>query len=98
MSKSKKAKALLLAFILLFSVTASSLFVSVEAKHACTHNDCQICRTIQVCIDNFKHLGKDDNTCIIPGFAAVYIILAVLFASKNDIFETPVSLRVKISD
>ncbi|MCR5577357.1 MAG: hypothetical protein K6F56_10145 [Oscillospiraceae bacterium] len=86
--------ALLLAFVMLFSV----LYIALEADHDCCGEDCVICVQLQVCESLLRNL-----------FAAAALLLAlwsfcaVILAAAEPVSRiarphTLIALKVKLSD
>jgi len=98
MKAMKKALALMLCALLVFSLLISVSFVSHGALHECGGEDCQICAVIHRCAEMLKEL------LAVASFAAFSgaVLFATLCApSEEGIFfasVTPVRLKDKLSN
>ena len=98
--KLRKFLAKLFVVVSTFFVVLSPIVLVEEADHHCNHEDCQICEVIRTAEENTKHTIK-----FAPG-AATVLLIAVSFAfvscllaiSKENSFNTPVSLKTKLSN
>ncbi len=95
--KSKRfasALALLVAFIMLFSV----LFIALEADHDCCGEGCAVCAQIQVCENLLRNLIT--AAALVVAAWCLYALIRV-FADTNCFSVHPhtlIVLKVKLSD
>lgn len=94
-----KRKHIAVILTVLFAITIffAHIFTVCEADHDCHGEDCPVCQLIQVAENFFKGMTAAE---IIAVFAAVVFAAAVVSAvlSKNFIFQTLVTLKIKLSD
>ena len=86
--------ALLMAFIMLFSV----LFIALEADHDCCGEDCAICAQIQACEDLLRNLI---TTAALAAAAWCLPVLTRALSAADCRFVHPhtlIALKVKLSD
>lgn len=96
----RKFLAKLFVIVSTFFVVLSPIVLVEEAGHSCNHEDCQICEVIRTAEDNIKHTIKFTTG------AAVSLLLSVSFAfvaclmaiSKDSDFNTPITLKTKLSN
>ena len=96
----RKFFAKLFVIISTFFVVLSPIVLVEEANHHCNHEDCQICEVIRVAEENTKHTikfspGATVSLLIAVSFAFVACLLAI---SKENSFNTPVTLKTKLSN
>lgn len=97
MKKTKRA-AVVLACVLFFAMLFSVLFIAHESQHDCTGTDCSVCQKIEACENAVKNvLG---TAAAASALAAVCFVFADLLLSAPVLCaaQTPVSLKVKLSD
>lgn len=98
MKKRNRIIALLLAVIFLFIMAFSLVIVAAEADHECCGEDCPICEIIAICENNIKGLS------MILVFVSLMVALALLGAFIRETrklryqSQTPVSLKVKLTN
>jgi hypothetical protein len=95
MKKQLRTAAMILAVIFALSVILSLSFLSVEADHDCTGEDCPICAVIALC----KNIIRN----VVTAVAAVTVAVAVgavssyaISAVSRDVTETPFTLKVRL--
>lgn len=98
--KLRKFLAKLFVVVSTFFVVLSPIVLVEEADHHCNHEDCQICEVIRTAEENTKHTirftsGAAAVLLIAVSFAFVACLLAI---SKENSFNTPVSLKTKLSN
>ena len=83
-----------------FFVVLSPIVLVEEAGHHCDHEDCQICEVIRVATENTKHTIKFSTGAAVSLLIAIsFVFVACLLAnSKESSFNTPVSLKTKLSN
>ncbi len=92
--RSASALALLVAFIMLFSV----LFIVLEADHDCCGEGCAICVQIRVCEDLIRNLL---TPALLVAAARCLFALIHVFADADCCAVHPrtlIALKVKLSD
>ena len=94
-----KRKHIAVILTVLFAITIffAHIFTVCEADHDCHGGDCPVCQLIQVAENFFKGITAAE---IIAVFVAAVFVAAVVSAvlSKNFIFQTLVTLKIKLSD
>jgi len=83
-----------------FFVVLTPIALAEEAGHECNHEDCPICEVIRTAEENTRHTirfktGATVTLLIAVSFAFVACLLAI---SKDNEFNTPVSLKIKLSN
>lgn len=98
-SKKSRLFAALLAVLFVLSASVSAAFLVKEANHRCTnHTDCQICHTMQLCLNNLTNSGtvsSASGTAQALRFCGLVVVALLLAGAKS---ETLVSLKIKLSD
>ena len=87
-----------LGVILVLSLLLSLSFVAFEAHHDCEGEDCPICICLEECVNTIK--GFCDSLPILSAFAAVFCaaVLCSFVLSKELVFNTPISIKVRMND
>ena len=82
-----------------FFVVLSPIVLVEEAGHSCNHEDCQICEVIRTAEDNIKHTIKfTTGAAVVLLIAVSFVFVSCLVAvSKDTDFNTPITLKTKIS-
>jgi hypothetical protein len=98
--KLRKFLAKLFVVVSTFFVVLTPIALAEEAGHSCNHEDCPICEVIRTAEENTKHTikfstGATVSLLIAVSFAFVACLLAI---SKDNDFNTPVSLKTKLSN
>ena len=98
--KLRKFLAKLFVIVSTFFVVLSPIVLVEEADHHCNHEDCQICEVIRTAEENTKHTFNFSAGAAVALLIAVsFIFVACLLAiSKENSFNTPVSLKTKLSN
>ena len=96
----RKFLAKLFVIISAFFVVLSPIVLVEEAGHNCDHEDCQICEVIRAAEDNIKHTikfstGASASLLISISFIFVACLMAI---SKDSDFNTPITLKTKLSN
>ena len=97
MKRTKRAAAVF-ACVLFFAMLLSLLFIAHETQHDCTGAGCSVCVKLAACENSLKNISS--------ALAAAAVLAAVCFVfvrtlSGAPVFcaaQTPVSLKVKLSD
>ena len=96
--KLRKFLAKLFVVLSTFFVVLSPIVLVEEAGHTCNHEDCQICEVIRTAEDNIKHTIKFATGAAIILIAVSFVFVACLVSvSKDTDFNTPITLKTKIS-
>ena len=98
--KLRKFLAKLFVIVSAFFVVLSPIVLVEEAGHSCNHEDCQICEVIRTAEDNIKHSIKFTTTAAVSLLISVsFVFVACLMAiSKDSDFNTPITLKTKLSN
>ena len=98
--KLRKFLAKLFVVVSTFFVVLSPIVLVEEAGHHCDHEDCQICEVIRTAEETVKHTFKFSTSAAVSLLIAIsFIFVACLLAnSKESSFNTPVSLKTKLSN
>jgi hypothetical protein len=96
--KSRRLSTGIMAFMILFVVLFSAFFLSIEANHHCSGNDCPICACMQMCENTLHHIVKCDSAA-----ATIFLPFIIFFSSISDyvcsiIRTTPVSEKVRLDN
>ncbi len=96
----RKFLAKLFVIVSTFFVVLSPIVLVEEAGHSCNHEDCQICEVIRTAEDNIKHTIKFSTGAAVSLLISVsFIFVACLMAiSKDSDFNTPITLKTKLSN
>ncbi|MBR6004542.1 MAG: hypothetical protein IK068_07470 [Lachnospiraceae bacterium] len=88
----------LVASVLVLSLMLSLSFVAFEAHHDCEGEDCPICICLEECVNTIK--GFCDSLPILSAFVAVILTVALcsFVESKELVFNTPISIKVRMND
>ena len=83
-----------------FFVVLSPIILVEEADHHCNHEDCQICEVIRAAEENNKHIFNVSTGAAVTLLISVsFIFVACLLAISKDLeFNTPISLKTKLSN
>ena len=98
MMKPKRVIAVLFTVIAVLVMLSSSIFLIEHANHDCAGVDCPICEQLYHCAQNLKSLAA---AAAIALFAAVFAVVsrAALYRKAHDgVSQTPVLLKVKLSN
>lgn len=98
MSNRKKILSAAVAFVMIFSIAFSVLFIAAEAEHSCPLSDCRICRQINACLNLLNSISPDADTAIISSavvFAVLLIIGVIMHSAVNN---TLIQMKVKLSN
>ena len=98
--KLKKFLAKLFVVVSTFFVVLSPIVLVEEAGHHCNHEDCQICEVIRTAEETNKHTFNFSTGAAVSLLIAIaFIFVACIFAISKEIsFNTPVSLKTKLSN
>lgn len=98
-SKKSRLFAALLAVLFVLSASVSAAFLVKEANHRCTnHTDCQICHTMQLCLNNLSNPGTVSSAAGSAQALRFFGLLAAAVLLAGAKSETLVSLKIKLSD
>lgn len=94
----KRIVVVLLIAAVCFAMLFSLCFIAAAAHHDCTGEDCAVCMQISFCESVLRTLSQSAAAIFAAG-AVVCLIVSVSFAAKKGLsVDSPVSLRVKLSD
>lgn len=97
MSSSKRLTAIVLAFVIVFTVLSSALVISLNSHHCCTGEACHICIQLSSAERTLKKLISASALAIVISAAAVYLFVITIPLYKNkNILSTLVSLRIEL--
>ncbi len=98
MLKKRRAVAFATAFVLLFTLCVSSLYIVHRAKHNCSGEDCQICANISACLKIVNnHVPKPES---IFNFSALafFVVLLIGTVLPAETFKTLITLKIKLTN
>lgn len=98
MGRRKKIAAVLLIVTVLFFMLGSALFIAAEADHDCAGEGCPICHQISICRNTLKNLSIAVS---VAAFAAAFTDIPCRGSfARSDCAQsdTPVSLKVKLTN
>ena len=100
MKRLKRLFAKLFIVFTTFLVVLSPIVIVEEGHHHCDHEDCQICEVIRTAEETVKHTFKFSTGAAVSLLIAIsFVFVACLLAnSKESSFNTPVSLKTKLSN
>lgn len=96
MKKNKVISIALCALLCLFVVLSFGLLVA-ESGHHCVGEDCQICLEIEACISIINHFAPVAAAAFFTALAGVFAWIAAGFFAVNEVFDTLVMLKVKLT-
>lgn len=96
--KKQRVLVFVMAVSLLFLVTFAAFYIGSEINHDCIGDNCPICCQVNMCESTVKSISSGIGT-IAPAVATlVFLILDVSADPEVRLFDTLVSLKVKLSD
>ena len=97
-NKKRRLVAIILAAAVLFVMLFSAVFIAEEAGHDCIGENCPVCCQINACRNVLENLSL--AVCVFTFIAAVKFTLQKVVSSlrENIQNQTPVNLKVKLSD
>lgn len=98
MTKKNSFVALMLALTVIFAILSSVLFITAEADHDCTGDDCSICYRIDVCKNTLKNIGQIKGVIFLSVVIFNFALFLFLFEKKHIYNSSLVSLKIKLSD
>ena len=92
-----KAVALIITVLLLLTFIISAYFVAEEsAHHNCTGENCPVCQTIVMCLNNIR-MSADTGACfLIPVLCMVLLCVVSIIRSYDFIGNTLVKQKVRL--
>ncbi len=92
-----KAVALIFTVLLLFTFIISAYFVAEESAHQdCTGENCPVCQTIVMCLNNIR-MSADTGACfLIPVLCMVLLCVVSIIRSYDFIGNTLVKQKVRL--
>lgn len=96
--KHKKAAAGILAMFLLSLLLFSAFYVTAEAEHDCTGEDCPVCACIQQCESTLQKMGDGSAHLAAAILPAVFLLILSCFFVFTFPQETLVSIKVRLNN
>ncbi len=96
--KKKRTAAGIIAFMMLFAVLLSALFIAVESGHDCDEHDCPICSCIQMCERTLSQTGAGavlETAAVLPFF--IFVVFVSL-PGDSVVPDTPVSNKIRLNN
>lgn len=91
--------AYLLAFFVVFFALFTSLFTAVEAGHRDCHEEhCVVCTIIHQCENTLRQQSGDVNGNVFTFISAVLFASIFFISSGDQVYCTPISLKVRLND
>ena len=94
----KKLLSLILCAMLVLSLVFSISFISHEAGHDCSGEECQICAVISHCAEILERLLAVASLALFFGALLVFVCRASDSVSVSLGEQSPVKLKVKLSN
>ena len=98
MTKQRHIVAVLLAAVAVLVLLSSSVFILSHADHDCSGVDCPVCEQLYTCAQNLKNLTAAFIAAVIAITFAVFLRMSSWYTQVNYVLNTPVHLKVKLSD
>lgn len=97
--KLKKITAVAMGIMVFFAVLFSSAFLSFEAVHECSHDDCPVCLCMHACEAFFNQLGSD-GAASLSGMAVVVPAFLLSVSAVISVFcrSTPVTEKIRLNN
>lgn len=90
--------AAILSVLIVIALTVSFCFVIAESDHDCSGEDCHVCRAIAA-VSNIIVKFSLAVALVFSVLPLVFAAIAVISArTENTVFNTPVKLKVKLSN
>ena len=90
----KKVLGVLMVLVFLFAL----FFVSAEAHHECTGEDCSVCACIEECARLIKGFGNLLPAIVSFIAALSAIVLCPLALTEGLVINTPISMKVRMNN
>ncbi len=98
MMKRERVIAALFTGIAVLVMLSSSIFLIEHADHDCTGADCLICAQLYRCAQNLKSLAAAAAIVLSAGGFVVVSRVALYRKTHDGVSQTPVLLKVKLSN
>ena len=98
MAQKRRVMAILLASLITAAVILSCAFIIGHADHDCTGESCLVCETLAACARMLHRLPAVPAPAAGVCFFALLAACVVWLSTDAHAHDTPVSLRVKLSD
>lgn len=97
MSK-QKYLSVMIVFMLCSVLMFSAFYLVSENNHECSGENCPVCFQISMCESTVKSIGTGIAVATTVAVVVFVLILNNLNSTDSFLFETPVSLKVKLTD
>ncbi len=94
----KRIMAVFLAALVLLVIASSSLYIAEHADHHCTGEDCPICAHIYLCTQTLKTLSLAVIAAVVFFAFSALLYIAIRRTETACVPQTPVSLKVKLTN
>lgn len=98
MVKNKRLMAAFLALLLVCTLFFSFFFVAAKSNHDCVDEVCSICQEIQTCIQTIRSISIAVTAAATLAIAAFSLVRVIVPIVQSIIFQTLVSLKVKLTN
>ncbi len=98
MTRQRQIIAAWLAAVAVLVVLSSSAFILSHADHDCSGEDCPICEQLYACTQNLKNLAAALAAAAAVITLVVFLRTVLRYAQADCIQNTPVHLKVKLSN
>ncbi len=98
MKNVRRLSALVLTALFLAAMVTSLFVEAHEADHVCIGEDCAACALIAVCHNTIKTLGSGLAVAICAAAFGWFLLSSDTLLPEQSDSQTPVSLRVKLSN
>ena len=96
--KAMRCAAGILGIGMLVIVLLSAIFITVEADHDCTGEECPICVSIRQCESTLRQIGNSAAAGIMVSVPVLIVFFAVTLFAGILRQETPVSRKVRLNN
>lgn len=97
-SKPKRATACVMGIMMLVFVLFSVLFITREAGHDCTGEDCPVCAVMMECENTLHQIGSAALPSIVPALSVFFLFFSACLFALVDAFGTPVSKKIRLNN
>ena len=98
MKKHLRIAKILLAVLLLAAMLCPLIFITAEADHDCTGEDCSICQQIYLCTQTLKTLSLAVIAAAVFYAFSALLSITIRQVETACVPHTPVSLKVKLTN
>ncbi|MCR5770466.1 MAG: hypothetical protein K6G87_04435 [Butyrivibrio sp.] len=97
-SRPKKAMAGIIGMLMIIAMLFSAFYISYEAHHDCTGEDCPICAQIQMCENTLHKIGGGLAFLVAVIVPVIFTFVCASVFNFILLQETPISQKVRMND